>query len=71
MIEAALLLPALRADFAVGEIYGYDEEPALSCPISAYVRRDDRHFFPQTAAPAITARVSADLIETLALVGSE
>jgi medium-chain acyl-[acyl-carrier-protein] hydrolase len=39
----ALLLPALRADFAIRETYVYADEPPLDCPISAYGGvRDDR-----------------------------
>ncbi len=36
-----LLLPSLRADFAVAETYSYRDEPALDCPISAYGGLDD------------------------------
>ena len=36
-----LLLPCLRADFAVFETYSYREEPSLDCPISAYGGLDD------------------------------
>ena len=31
-----IMLPILRADFAVYETYGYSTEPALNCPISAF-----------------------------------
>jgi len=31
-----LLLPTLRADFAVLDTYGYEPEPPLSCPIVAF-----------------------------------
>jgi len=31
----SLMLPALRADFRLGETYEYAEEPPLSCPITA------------------------------------
>lgn len=31
-----LLLPILRADFAVNETYNYTNEPPLECPISAF-----------------------------------
>jgi len=31
-----IMLPILRADFAVYETYGYATEPALNCPISAF-----------------------------------
>jgi medium-chain acyl-[acyl-carrier-protein] hydrolase len=30
-----LLLPALRADFAIHETYTYVDEPPLACPITA------------------------------------
>jgi len=31
-----IMLPLLRADFAVYETYGYSTEPPLNCPISAF-----------------------------------
>jgi medium-chain acyl-[acyl-carrier-protein] hydrolase len=31
-----IMLPLLRADFAVYETYGYSNEPPLNCPISAF-----------------------------------
>ena len=31
-----LMLPLLRADFAVCQTYAYATEPPLSCPISAF-----------------------------------
>ncbi len=37
-----LLLPALRADFALRETYAYADEPPLDCPISAFGGLDDR-----------------------------
>jgi medium-chain acyl-[acyl-carrier-protein] hydrolase len=37
-----LMLPMLRADFAVAETYTYVPEPPLSCPISAYGSTDDK-----------------------------
>lgn len=36
-----LLLPALRADFAVWETYRYTDEPPLACPLTAVGGRDD------------------------------
>jgi medium-chain acyl-[acyl-carrier-protein] hydrolase len=36
-----LLLPALRADFAVCDTYAYTPRPALACPITAFGGRDD------------------------------
>jgi surfactin synthase thioesterase subunit len=36
-----LMLPALRADFAVCETYVYTAEPPLSCPISAFAGLED------------------------------
>ena len=38
-----LLLPALRADFAVGETYSYAIEPPLALPISAFGAHGDEH----------------------------
>jgi medium-chain acyl-[acyl-carrier-protein] hydrolase len=32
----ALLLPTMRADFAIRETYAYHEEPPLPCPITAF-----------------------------------
>lgn len=37
----ALLLPLLRADFAVVETYAYRDEPPLDCPIVAFGGLDD------------------------------
>lgn len=37
----AMLLPILRADFAINEAYVYAEEPPLSCPISAFGGHSD------------------------------
>jgi medium-chain acyl-[acyl-carrier-protein] hydrolase len=37
-----LLLPALRADFALVETYQYREEPPLDCPILALAGDEDR-----------------------------
>lgn len=39
-----LLLPALRADFAVCEEYVYHADSPLDCPITAYGGRDDPEF---------------------------
>lgn len=36
-----LLLPALRADFALGETYVCGEEPPLACPLSAFAGDED------------------------------
>jgi medium-chain acyl-[acyl-carrier-protein] hydrolase len=36
-----LLLPALRADFALHETYRYYPEPPLACPISVFGGADD------------------------------
>jgi medium-chain acyl-[acyl-carrier-protein] hydrolase len=44
-----LLLPALRADLAVCETYAYEDEPPLSCPISALLGREDGHAPPADA----------------------
>ncbi len=46
----ALLLPALRADFALSETYVCAEEPPLACPVTAFGGVDD-------------ARVSRDRLE--------
>jgi medium-chain acyl-[acyl-carrier-protein] hydrolase len=37
----ALILPLLRADFALHETYSYTPEPPLECPISAFGGQDD------------------------------
>jgi len=37
----ALLLPALRADFRLGELYAHEPGPPPACPIAAYAGRDD------------------------------
>ena len=37
-----LLLPAIRADFAVVETYAYTPEPSLDCPITAFGGLQDR-----------------------------
>jgi medium-chain acyl-[acyl-carrier-protein] hydrolase len=39
---AQLLLPALRADFAVGETYSYSNQRPLTCPILAFGGFDDQ-----------------------------
>lgn len=39
---AALVLPALRADFAVADAYGPRPGPPLGCPISVFGGADDR-----------------------------
>lgn len=46
-----LLLPTLRADFAVCEEYIYQPDRPLECPLSAYGGRDD----PEVAEEEITA----------------
>lgn len=38
-----MLLPILRADFALGETYGYVPEEALACPIQVYGGEQDLH----------------------------
>jgi medium-chain acyl-[acyl-carrier-protein] hydrolase len=38
-----IVLPSLRADFALYESYRYSPEPPLDCPISAYGGLDDQH----------------------------
>jgi medium-chain acyl-[acyl-carrier-protein] hydrolase len=63
-----LLLPSLRADFALAETYEYREEPALDCTISAYgglddprVREDDLQAWAKyTARPLSVRRFSGD-----------
>mgnify|MGYP002712978855 CR=1 FL=1 len=37
-----LLLPVIRADFQIGETYGYVAEPPLACPISAFRGAKDK-----------------------------
>ncbi len=39
-----LLLPSLRADFAVCETYQYEHEAPLDCPITAFCGLQDDHF---------------------------
>ncbi len=39
-----LMLPALRADFALYETYVYTPEPPLECPISAYGGTEDDEY---------------------------
>jgi medium-chain acyl-[acyl-carrier-protein] hydrolase len=38
-----IVLPSLRADFALYESYRYSHESPLDCPISAYGGLDDQH----------------------------
>jgi len=38
-----IVLPSLRADFALYESYRYSNEPPLDCPISAYGGLNDPH----------------------------
>jgi medium-chain acyl-[acyl-carrier-protein] hydrolase len=38
-----LMLPLLRADFALSYEYGYQPEPPLDCPITAFGGLDDEH----------------------------
>ncbi|MDF0674708.1 MAG: alpha/beta fold hydrolase [Nitrospira sp.] len=38
-----LMLPALRADFALRDRYVHREEPSLSCPITAFGGMSDKH----------------------------
>jgi medium-chain acyl-[acyl-carrier-protein] hydrolase len=38
-----IVLPSVRADFALCESYRYSYEPPLDCPISAYGGLDDQH----------------------------
>ena len=38
-----VVLPSLRADFALYESYRYSYEPPLDCPISAYGGLEDQH----------------------------
>ncbi|MEW1587087.1 alpha/beta fold hydrolase [Micromonospora vinacea] len=46
-----LLLPAIRADFAVCETYEYAPESPLSCPIVAFAGDRDREVPPERVAP--------------------
>ena len=38
----AIILPLLRADFAMYETYVYSTEPPLNCPISTFGGLQDR-----------------------------
>lgn len=38
-----LMLPLLRADFALSHEFGYQPEPPLDCPITAFGGLDDEH----------------------------
>ena len=38
------MLPALRADILLGKRYTYEEEEALSCPITAFAGKEDSVF---------------------------
>ncbi|SFV14432.1 thioesterase II family protein [Pseudoduganella namucuonensis] len=44
----ALLLPAIRADFALGERYAYRLQPPLALPLSVYAGKDDTLLSPET-----------------------
>ncbi len=52
-----LVLPLLRADFAINETYGYSSEPPLACPISAFGGlEDDRATQEELAAWQLQTR---------------
>ncbi|MEU2764737.1 alpha/beta fold hydrolase [Streptomyces sp. NPDC006906] len=46
-----LLMPAIRADFAVCETYEYHPEPPLTCPVVAFAGAEDREVPPKCMAP--------------------
>jgi medium-chain acyl-[acyl-carrier-protein] hydrolase len=46
----AVVLPALRADFAMHETYRYRPEPPLDCPVTAFAGTDDAEVPPTEAA---------------------
>jgi medium-chain acyl-[acyl-carrier-protein] hydrolase len=45
-----LVLPILRADFAIWETYEFANETPLNCPISAFVGEQDKEVSPQDMA---------------------
>lgn len=45
-----LILPALRADFAVVDTYRYKSESPLDCPITAFCGVQDTHFGSESVA---------------------
>jgi medium-chain acyl-[acyl-carrier-protein] hydrolase len=60
----AIMLPLLRADFAVYETYEYSTEPPLDCPISAFgglqdqrVSRDDLEAWRDQTSVAFSLRM--------------
>lgn len=46
-----LLLPTVRADFAVCETYAYRAQPPLRCPVTAFAGADDREVPPARMDP--------------------
>ena len=46
----AYFLPVIRADLALLDSYRYRQEPALSCPITAFGGRDDKRITAQEVA---------------------
>ncbi len=59
-----LLLPALRADFAIDETYSYTEEPPLACPVTALggsddaeISREDLALWQQQTTSAFALRI--------------
>ncbi|MBB6145120.1 medium-chain acyl-[acyl-carrier-protein] hydrolase [Silvibacterium bohemicum] len=45
-----LLMPTLRADFAMDETYSYTAEPPLACPITAWGGSEDAELSPEDLA---------------------
>ena len=45
-----MLLPLLRADFALFENYKYEREDVLTCPITAFAGQGDSRAYPQVMA---------------------
>ena len=46
LLDEPVLLPRLRADFAVAETYEYEPGTTVNCPISAFAGRDDPRVGP-------------------------
>lgn len=47
----ALMIPLLRADFAVCEAYTYTDDEPLAIPLSAFVGTDDAEVSPEHILP--------------------
>jgi len=54
-----IMLPIIRADFALGDTYTYSDEPALDCPLSVFGGIDDAHV-PRAHLEAWRQQTSAE-----------